>query len=96
MVGRENVLHGIVDLQTYEYDAWGERSLPGAVVFVHSTVEVAAVVRLLAREGVPFVPRGFGTGVSGGALALDGAVVLELGRMNRILEIDLPDLCVVV
>ena len=95
-VGRDNVLDTTVDLQTYEYDAWGERSLPRAVVFLHSTAEVAAVVKILVRAGVPFVPRGFGTGVSGGALALDGAVVLQLGRMNEILEIDLPNLCVMV
>jgi len=96
LVGRENVLDGIVDLQTYEYDAWGERSLPRAVVFVHSTAETAAVVKLLAREEVPFVPRGSGTGVSGGSLALDGAVVIEMSRMNNLLEIDLPNLCAVV
>jgi len=96
LVGRENVLDGIVDLQTYEYDAWGERSLPRAVVFVHSTAETAAVVKLLAREEVPFVPRGSGTGVSGGSLALDGAVVIEMSRMNKLLEIDLPNLCAVV
>lgn len=96
VVGRGNVLDGLVDLQTYEYDAWGERSLPGAVVFVHSTAEVSAVVRILAREGIPFVPRGFGTGVSGGSLALRGAVVLELGRMNKILEVDTSNHCAVV
>jgi len=96
LVGRENVLDGIVDLQTYEYDAWGERSLPSAVVFVHSTAETAAVVKLLAHEGIPFVPRGSGTGVSGGSLALEGAVVIEMSRMNKLLEIDLPNLCAVV
>ena len=96
VVGRENVLDGPVDLQTYEYDAYGERSLPGAVVFVHSTAEVSAVVKILYRAGVPFVPRGYGTNVSGGALALDGAVVLQMGTMNKVLEIDIPNLCVVV
>lgn len=96
IVGRENVLDGLVDLQTYEYDAYGERSLPRAVVFVHSTAEVSAVVKLLDREGIPFVPRGYGTNVSGGSLALDGAVVVEMGRMNQVLEIDVPDRCVVV
>jgi glycolate oxidase len=96
IVGRDNVLHELVDLQTYEYDAYGERSLPGAVVFVHSTAEVSSVVKLLARENVAFVPRGYGTNLSGGSLALDGAVVLETGRMNRVLEIDIPALCVTV
>ncbi len=96
IVGRENVLHRSVDLQTYEYDAYVERSVPRAVVYVHSTAEVSAVVRLLARERIPFVPRGYGTNVSGGTLALDGGVVLEMSRMNRMLEIDLPNQRVVV
>ena len=96
IVGRDNVLDRLVDLQTYEYDAYGERSLPRAVVFLHSTAEVSAVVTLLNRERIPFVPRGYGTNVSGGALALDGAVVLQLGCKNKILEIDLANRCVVV
>ena len=96
IVGRENVLHHQVDLQTYEYDAFVERSLPSAVVYVHSTAEVVGVVKLLAREGIPFVPRGYGTNVSGGTLALQGGVVLEMGRMNKILEVDLPNQRVVV
>ncbi len=90
IVGRDNVLSAPVELQTYEYDAYGEPSLPGAVVFVGSRDEVVAVVKLLGRAGVPFVPRGYGTNVSGGSLALGGGVVIEMGRMNRIVEIDLP------
>ena len=85
-----------VDLQTYEYDAYGERSLPGAVVFVRSAVEVSSIVKILNREKVPFVPRGYGTNVSGGSLALNGAVVLEMGYMNKVLQIDIPNLCVTV
>jgi glycolate dehydrogenase FAD-linked subunit len=96
IVGRDNVLDKMVDLQTYEYDAYLERSLPLAVVFAHSTAEVSAAVQLLARNGVPAVARGGGTNISGGAIALRGAVVLEMGRMNRILEIDLPNRCTVV
>jgi glycolate oxidase subunit GlcD len=96
VVGRDNLLHEHVDLQSYEYDAYGVYSLPGAVVFVRSTAEVAMIVKILNREKVPFVARGFGTNVSGGSLALNGAVVLELGRMNQMLEIDIPDLCVTV
>jgi len=96
IVGRDNVLHRSVDLQTYEYDAYVERSVPRAVVYVHSTAEVSAVVKLLARERIPFVPRGYGTNVSGGTLALDGGVVLEMGRMNKMLDMDLPNQRVVV
>jgi glycolate dehydrogenase FAD-linked subunit len=96
VVGRTNVLHDHVDLQTYEYDAYGETSLPGAVVFVGSAAEVSSIVKILNREKIPFVPRGYGTNVSGGSLALDGALVLEMGRMNKVLEIDPPNLCVTV
>ena len=96
IVGGGNVLANAVDLQTYEYDAYLERRLPRAVVFVDSTEQVAAAVRLLAENGVPFVARGSGTNLSGGALALHNGVVIEMGRMKRILEIDLPNQCVVV
>jgi glycolate oxidase subunit GlcD len=85
------VLENPVDLQTYEYDAYLERSLPRAVVFVRSTAEVSAVVKVLAEERVPFVPRGCGTNLSGGALALGDSVVIEMGLMNRVLAIDIPD-----
>jgi glycolate dehydrogenase FAD-linked subunit len=96
VVGKKNVLREHVDLQTYEYDAYGERSLPGAVVFVRSTAEVVRVVKILGREKIPFVPRGYGTNLSGGSLALNRAVVLEMGYMNQVLEIDIPGLCVTV
>ena len=91
IVGADDVLDRPVDLQTYEYDAYLERSAPRAVVFVHTTQEVSAVLGVLHRHGIPFVPRGCGTNLSGGSLALDGAVVLEMGRMNRVLEIDIAN-----
>src|SRR5207237_874081 len=64
------------------------RHVPGVVVLPGSRDEVVAIVRLLAALGVPFVPRGAGTGLSGGALADDDAVLLVLTRLNRILAID--------
>lgn len=91
LVGRDNVLQRLVDLQTYAYDAYLERSLPGAVVFAHSTEEVAGVVKVLHREGIPFAPRGAGTNLSGGSLAPAGGVTIEMSRMNQILEIDVPN-----
>jgi glycolate oxidase subunit GlcD len=96
IVGAANVLDGLVDRQTYEYDAYSERHLPRAVVFVHSTEEVSMVCRLLSSEGVPFVARGYGTNVAGGTLALQGAIILQMGRMNKVLEVDIPNQCVVV
>ena len=96
LVGKANVLDRLVDRQTYEYDAYAERRLPRAVVFVQSTEEVSAVSSLLSEESVPLVARGYGTNVAGGTLALEGAVVLQMGRMNQVLEIDIPNHCVVV
>jgi len=64
------------------------RRLPGLVVLPGGRDEVIAVVRLLSQRGLPWVPRGAGTGLSGGALADPGAVLVVLTRLNRILEID--------
>jgi glycolate oxidase len=66
------------------------------VVRPQSTAEVAAVVGICARHRRPVVPRGAGTGLSGGANAVDGGIVLDLSRMNRVLEIDEDDLVAVV
>lgn len=96
IVGHGNVLDGTVDLQTYEYDGFPETHRPDAVAFVHSTDEVAAVVKALHEARVPFVPRGYGTNLSGGTLPVRAGVVIELSRMNRILEIDIADRCVAV
>jgi glycolate oxidase len=87
-VGKDNVLDGGVDLQLYGYDAYLEERRPDAVVFVHSTEEVAEVVRACNRRGVPFVARGGGTNLSGGTIPVKGGVVIEMIRMNRILEVD--------
>ena len=56
-----------------------------------SAAEVQAVVRLCARDGVPFVARGHGTGLSGGALPVAGGVVIALSRLNRMLDVDIPN-----
>ncbi len=64
------------------------RVTPRAVVLPRDTAETARVIKLLAREKIPFAPRGAGTGLSGGALALQGSVAVSFSRMNRVLEID--------
>jgi glycolate oxidase subunit GlcD len=77
------------ELLVYECDGLTHyRARPRAVVFPHSTEEVSEVVQLLVRERVPFAPRGAGTGLSGGALALAGGVCVELARMRRLLSLD--------
>ena len=87
-IGRKWVLHEPEDLLVYEYDATIERSLPQAVVVPATTEQVAAAVRVARRHGVPVTARGSGTGLSGGAIACEGGVVIVTTRMNRILKID--------
>lgn len=89
VAGPDSVITDPAALLVYESDGLtAYRATPRAVVLPRSTAEVAAVVRILATEGIPFVARGAGTGLSGGALALEGAVVISLARMDRILELD--------
>src|SRR6267142_5887223 len=89
VVGRDYVLSKPDELLVYECDALPQHKYPPrAVVFPSTTEETAAVMRVLGRAGVAFTPRGAGTGLSGGALALKRGVVIEMARMRRILEID--------
>ena len=88
IVGDRHVLFAPEDLIVFEYDATIERGLPDAVVLPATTQEVAAVVRLAAERGLPIVPRGSGTGLSGGCVPSQGGISLVLTRMNRILELD--------
>jgi glycolate oxidase len=85
------------ELRTYECDGLTNfRVIPSAVVLPDSTDQVQAVVRVCHRERIPFVARGSGTGLSGGALPVAGGIVISLARMRRILEVDLPNARVVV
>ena len=84
-------------LATYDCDGLtGWRAQPACVVLPGTADEVQAVVRLCARDGVPFVARGAGTGLSGGALPVADGIVVSVARLNRILEIDLESERVVV
>lgn len=96
IVGKTGVLWKHEELLLYEYDASVARALPDAVVFPRSADEVVEIARLTHRVGVPLIGRGAGTGLSGGALAPQGGVVVVFTRMNRILEIDLNNLRAVV
>ena len=97
VVGRDSVLAEPDELLVYECDGLPQhKHRPRAVVFPASTEEVASVLHILAREGVPFSPRGAGTGLSGGALALGSGVVIELARMRRLLKIDVENRLAVV
>lgn len=89
IVGRGAVLSDPDELIVYESDGLTLfRALADFVVFPTSVEHVAAVVRLANREGLPFVARGAGTGLSGGCLPAEGGIVISLMRMNRVLEVD--------
>src|SRR5947209_3297543 len=91
IVGHETVLDRPEDLALYEYDAGGDKSRAGAVVFAHNTEQVAKIMRVAHENKIPVVPRGAGTGLSGGAIAAKEAIVISTSRMNRILEVDIPN-----
>src|SRR5712664_4569056 len=89
IVGDRHVREARAERMTFSMDVLPtHRRLPDLVVLPGTREELIAVVRLLAALGVPFVPRGAGTGLSGGALADEGSVLLVLTRLNRILRID--------
>src|SRR5258707_4306046 len=88
IVGNEAVLDRPEELMLYEYDAGVDKGRPGAVVMPLNTEQVSRVMRLASENKIPVVPRGAGTGLSGGAIAREQAIVLGFSRMNKILEID--------
>ncbi|MBZ0160037.1 MAG: FAD-binding protein [bacterium] len=93
IVGRDWVIADPDELTVYECDAMTflERTAPDIVVLPSNTEQVVEVVKLCDRERLPFLPRGAGTGLSGGAIAVAGGVIIGLNRMNRILDIDLAN-----
>ncbi|HEY7647462.1 MAG TPA: FAD-linked oxidase C-terminal domain-containing protein [Methylomirabilota bacterium] len=97
IVGRGAVLSDPEELLVYESDGLTLfRALADFVVFPTAAEQVAAVVRLANREGLPFVARGAGTGLSGGCLPAEGGLVISLMRMNRVLEVDFDNQIAVV
>ena len=77
------------EMLVYECDGHTlDKAPPDVVVFPTCTQQVVDIVKLANRHDIPFVARGAGTGLSGGALALEGGIVIEMCRMNKILEID--------
>src|SRR5215469_17368057 len=72
LLGARYVLHTPYDLMLYEYDASIDRSTPDVVVLPATTEDVVAIVKIAARQHVPVVPRGAGTGLSGGAIPIYG------------------------
>ena len=91
IVGDAGATADETDLLVYECDALALfKHTPDAVVFPTDTDQVSEIVRVANTYQIPFLPRGAGTGLSGGAMALEGGIIIELQRMNRIISID-PD-----
>jgi glycolate oxidase len=88
LLGADMVLHKPEELLLYEYDGSVETARPNCVVFPRDKQQVLGIVELANRYKVPIVGRGAGTGLSGGALARHGGIIVSFTRMNRILEID--------
>jgi len=96
IAGRDAVLDRPEDLMLYEYDAGVRKCTPAVVVFPQNTNHVAQIMKLAGAAGFPVVARGAGTGLSGGAIAPEGGVVLAFARMNHILEVDAENMRAIV
>ncbi len=88
IVGQKHCRTGKEELHCYSYDGSRQRALPDVVVFPDCTEQVSALLRLANEHGLPVTARGAGSGMTGGAVPLQGGMVLACSRLNRILEID--------
>jgi len=91
IVDPQYVLTGKMDLTLYSYDSSMDRGMPDVVVLPESTEEVSRIMALCHKEKIPVLARGSGTNLTGGTIPLKGGVVVHFSRMNKILEIDLPN-----
>ena len=95
-LGADAVLWAPEDLLVYEYDGTIDRRSPQAIAFPRSAQDVVTILRLAREHGLPVTPRGAGTGLSGGALAARGGVIVAMNRMRHILELDVEALTALV
>lgn len=91
IVGRENVYTTPTYLHLYTYDASLERGQPDFVVFPRCTSQISRIVQLAEKGQIPYLPRGAGTNLSGGAVPSQGGIIIALSRLNQILKIDLEN-----
>jgi len=92
----ENILSHESEIKPYETDALAAyKQMPLGVILPESTEEVSNILKFCYQENIKVVPRGAGTGLSGGALPLQDAILVSLTKFNKILEIDFENKCVV-
>lgn len=96
IVGPEQVTTALIDLISFASDASDHRKRPMAAVWPETTEQVAAIVGLAVQHRQPLIPRGAGTGLAGSAVPVEGGIVVDLCRMNRIIHLRIADrVCVV-
>lgn len=88
IVGADHVHAGPAERLAYSYDGTFQQHIPDVAVSPGTTEEVSRILQLASRERIPVIARGAGTGLAGGSIPIGGGIVLNLARMNRILEID--------
>ena len=88
IVGEQYLTTAREDLLCYSYDGTGKEYVPSAVAFPGSAAEICEIMKLANESPFPVIPRGAGTGMTGGALPVEGGLILAMSRLNRILEID--------
>jgi len=96
IVGAKHLATAREDLMCYSYDGTGMEYMPTAVAFPGSAAEISSIMELANQDRFPVIPRGAGTGMTGGALPVEGGLVLVMSRLDRILEIDVENQVAVV
>ncbi len=96
IVGKEQLATSDEECACYSFDGTGRSFIPDAVAFPDSPRQVSAILRLANRYRFPVIPRGAGSGMTGGSLPVRGGLVLAMARMNRIIEIDAANMVAVV
>jgi len=92
IVGKDNLTTDQIDKITHSYDATQKKYLPDVVVYASNNEEISRVVKVANKWNIPLLPRGAGSGLSGGSVPVQGGIVLVLTRMDKILEIDSENL----
>ena len=96
IVGESGYTDNKIDLVAYSYDAMNTRARPDCAVWVESAEQISRILKLANRENIPVTPRAAGTGIAGMSVPIKGGIVLDVMRMNKILEIRVEDRLVVV
>lgn len=94
VTGKDAITRDPEDLVCHSFDSTGRTSMPDVVIFPATTLEVSKILEIASQYKVCVTPRGSGSGLTGGTLPLKGGIVMVMGRMNRILEIDTKNLTV--